>query len=135
MIPTEGICTDAAHSTKNGVTEYRGVDLSTGKELFYRNMGNQTVNIGEFLALIDGIKYILKNIRVKRGDKVALYSDSKTAIHWFDGRYTKSNKSHPDLLKAVAFLKAMQSVISKKIEVIHWDTSQWGEIPADFGNK
>lgn len=131
MIPLEGICTDAAHSMKNEITEYRGVDLETGEELFYRNIGNQTTNIGEFLGLIDGVKYILAH----RKTKTKLYCDSKTAIAWFNGRYTSSNKSNNELLKAEVFLKAMQKRIEKMVEVIHWESDRWGEIPADFGNK
>lgn len=46
--PKEGIAVDAAHSMKNGVTEYQAIDLKTGERLFYKNLGNQTTNIGEF---------------------------------------------------------------------------------------
>ena len=59
--PTEGIATDAAHSTKNLLTEYQGINLATGEQIFYRNLGNQTVNIGEFLAVVEAVKYIIEN--------------------------------------------------------------------------
>ena len=42
-IPTEGIATDAAHSSKNRITEFQGIDLRTGKRIFYQNIGNKTV--------------------------------------------------------------------------------------------
>ena len=42
----KGIAVDAAHSMKNRKTEYQGIDLETGKYLFYCDMGNQTINIG-----------------------------------------------------------------------------------------
>ena len=35
--PTEGIAVDAAHSTKNLVTEFQGIDLATGEQIFYKN--------------------------------------------------------------------------------------------------
>ncbi len=48
MRPEHGIATDGAHSMKRGVTRYRAVDLATGELLFEQNIGNQTINIGEF---------------------------------------------------------------------------------------
>lgn len=52
----EGIAVDAAHSTKNRKTEFQGVDLKNGKTLFYCDLGNQTINIGEFLAIVEAVK-------------------------------------------------------------------------------
>ena len=60
-IPVEGIATDAAHSTKNKITEFQGIDLRTGKRIFYQNLGNKTVNIGEFLGVVEAAKYIIEN--------------------------------------------------------------------------
>ena len=37
--PKVGIATDAAHSMKNGVTEYQAIDLSTGER--FRQPDNQ----------------------------------------------------------------------------------------------
>lgn len=34
MKPTEGIATDAAHSSKEGVTQYRGIDLKQVENYF-----------------------------------------------------------------------------------------------------
>lgn len=57
----EGIAVDAAHSTKNRKTEFQGVDLKNGKTLFYCDLGNQTINIGEFLAIVEAVKYIIEH--------------------------------------------------------------------------
>ena len=57
-IPVEGIATDAAHSTKNKITEFQGIDLRTGKRIFYQNLGNKTVNIGEFLGVVEAAKQL-----------------------------------------------------------------------------
>lgn len=129
-IPTEGIATDAAHSTKNGVTEYQGIDLKTGKRLFYRNLGNKTVNIGEFLGVVEAAKFIIENDFQPR----VIYTDSVTAIAWFRNKKTASKKKCRDLQKAEIFLKALSWDIDT-IEVRHWDNKAWGETPADFGNK
>ena len=53
--PKDGIASDCAHSVKNGITQFRGVDVRTGGQLFYENIGNKTVNIGEFLGVVTGI--------------------------------------------------------------------------------
>lgn len=126
----EGIAVDAAHSAKNRKTEYQGVDLRTGKPIFYRDLGNQTVNIGEFLAIVEAVKYIIEHDFHPK----IVYSDSKTAINWFKNKRTASNKRNPQLMKAEIYLRAIAYWI-EDIDVIHWDSAKYGEIPADFGNK
>lgn len=129
-IPVEGIATDAAHSAKNGVTEYQGVDLKTGKRLFYRNLGNKTANIGEFLAVVEAAKHIIENDFRPR----VIYTDSVTAITWFNNKRTASKKKCKALQKAEVFLKAPRWDV-ETIEVRHWNNRAWGETPADFGRK
>lgn len=128
--PIDGIATDAAHSTKRGVTEFQGIDLKTGKQIFYRNLGNQTVNIGEFLAVVEAAKYIIENDFEPR----IIYTDSMTALTWFKNKSTASNKNNRELQKAEIFLKALSADV-ETIEIRHWDNKRWGETPADFGNK
>ena len=128
--PLSGIATDGAHSTKERLTRFRGVDLSSGKELFHESVGNWTNNIGEFLGIVTAVKYILEHPDVPR----IVYSDSITAITWYHNRRTASSRRCPALLKAEIFLKVMDEKI-KDIAVRHWDNRLWGEIPADFGNK
>lgn len=130
MRPTTGIATDAAHSTKRSLTEYQGIEIETGKRLFYRSLGNQTVNIGEFLAVVDAAKYIIENDCQPR----IIYTDSVTAITWFQNKHTSSKKRNKELQKAEIFLKAFSADIDS-ITVIHWKNDLWGETPADFGNK
>ncbi len=128
--PVDGIATDAAHSTKRCVTEYQGINLATGEQIFYRNLGNQTVNIGEFLAVVEAAKYIIENDFEPR----VIYTDSMTALTWFKNKSTASNKNNRELQKAEIFLKALSADIDT-IEIRHWDNKRWGETPADFGNK
>lgn len=126
---SKGIAVDAAHSMKNKVTEIQGVDLETGEIVFYRNLGNQTINIGEFLALVEGIKYIIANKKPK-----VIFSDSVTAISWVRNKNTASKKRNKTVQMAEIYLKIAAYWVDK-IEIIHWDNKGWGEIPADFGNK
>lgn len=128
--PVAGITTDGAHSTKKRITRFRAVDLSTGEELFHKNLGNQTINIGEFLGVVEALKYIIAHDYSPR----VIYTDSITAITWFKEKRTASKKRNSALQKAEIFLKAFASVIDT-IEVRHWNNKEWGEIPADFGEK
>lgn len=126
----EGIAVDAAHSTKNKKTEFRGVDLKTGKVVFYQDLGNSTINIGEFLAIVEAAKYIMDNDYEPK----VIFSDSATAISWFQAKRTASGKRNAKLMKAEIYLRAIAHWIDE-IQVIKWNNDQWGEIPADFGNK
>jgi ribonuclease HI len=130
MRPSSGIATDAAHSVKRGVTEYQGINLETGERLFYQDLGDQTVNIGEFLAVVEAVKYIIENDFQPR----IIYTDSMTAISWFNNKRTASNKKNKDLQKAEIFLRVFAADVDT-IEVVHWNNRTWGETPADFGNK
>jgi len=125
-----GIAVDAAHSMKNKLTEIQGIDLETGERLFYKNLGNQTTNIGEFLAIVEACKYINEHDYKPR----IIYSDSTTAITWFKEKYTASKKRNKHLQKAEIYLKVC-AIYVDNIEVIHWNTQEWGENVADFGNK
>lgn len=130
MIPQQGIATDASHSVKNQVTRFRGVDLKTGKEIFYHEIGNQTVNIGEFLGVVSGLKYIMEN----NYTPAILYTDSLTAISWLKNKKATSAKKNTEVAKAEIFLRLFSFEIDK-IKVFHWSNKTWGEIPADFGLK
>jgi len=125
-----GIAVDAAHSMKNKLTEIQGIDLETGERLFYKNLGNQTTNIGEFLAIVEACKYINEHDYKPR----IIYSDSTTAITWFKEKYTASKKRNKHLQKAEIYLKVC-AIYVDNIEVKHWNTQEWGENVADFGNK
>lgn len=128
--PTEGIATDAAHSMKNELTEFQGVNLATGERIFYRNLGKQTVNIGEFLAVVEAAKFIIENDFTPR----IIYTDSMTALTWFKNKATASVKRNRELQKAEIFLKALSADVDS-VEVRHWNNREWGETPADFGRK
>lgn len=128
--PQKGIATDGAHSTKEKMTRFRAVNLSSGEELFSEAIGNQTVNIGEFLGIVAAVQYIVENNFIP----AIIYSDSLTAITWFHNKTTASSRHCPALHKAEVFLRAMSARIDG-IEVVHWDNHKWGETPADFGNK
>lgn len=125
-----GIAVDAAHSIKNRKTEYRGIDLATGQILFYKDLGNQTINIGEFLAIVDAMKYIIDN----DFEPKVIFSDSNTALSWVANKRTASGKRNFFLIKAEIFLRVMAYWVDE-IKCLKWDNKTYGEIPADFGRK
>ena len=130
------ISVDAACSGNPGILEYRGVDNATGKELF--RMGpflEGTNNIGEYLALVHGISYLLKN-----GSEVHLYTDSLTGLAWLKkGKNNSTLKIEPnsELHRLVKRADEVSTSLYNKYKdkIIKWDTKSWGEIPADFGRK
>lgn len=128
--PTEGIATDASHSVKLGKTRFRGVDLKSGAEIFHEDLGNQTVNVGEFLGIVAAAKWVIEHGYTPR----TIYTDSRTAIAWFREKHTASRRKSTALFKAEVFLQTQSAVIDR-IEIRHWDNDKWGEIPADFGLK
>ena len=115
---------------KQKKTEFRGVDLATGEVIFYRSLGNKTINIGEFLAIVEACKYIIQNNYTPK----RIFSDSQVAINWFKNKTAQSKKRERELDKALIYLRAAYTWVDQ-IEVIHWDNKNWGETPADFGNK
>lgn len=129
------LAVDAACSGNPGDMEYRGVYIETGKELF--RMGpykKGTNNIGEFLAIVHGLALLKKN-----NSSLPIYSDSRNAILWVKAKKCKTKLEQTsvnapifDLIeRAEVWLR--QNTYSNNI--IKWETSQWGEIPADFGRK
>lgn len=128
--PADGIATDGAHSTKLGRTRYRGMDLATGTILFSQQAGNRTANVGEFLGVVAAARYILEHHYVP----AIIYTDSTTAISWYHAGRAATRRRCPDVLRAEVFLRLM-AVPLAVVEIRHWDTRRWGEIPADYGEK
>lgn len=129
------ISVDAACSGNPGVLEYRGVQTSTGREVFRQGpfeLG--TVNLGEFLALVHGLAHLKQ-----KNSKIPIYSDSKTAMAWVRKKQINTtlersprNAKLFDLVdRALSWLQHN----SYENEILKWQTEYWGEIPADFGRK
>lgn len=129
------IAVDAACSGVPGPVEYQGVDAQTGAKIFHFGpVPDGTNNIGEFLAIVHALA-LLKN----SGSSLPIYSDSITAIAWVRRKkanthmvVTERNAVLFDLIqRAEAWLKNNPF----KNPILKWETSIWGEIPADFGRK
>ena len=130
----ESIAVDAACSGNPWEMEYRGVDLQTWEEIFHERFVIWTNNIGEFLAIVHGLKYLWNDNRV-------IYSDSRIAMSrvnkWKCKTQIKSNKMS-DLWKTLATIEEAEKWLKQnwiKHKILKRNTEDWWEIPADFGRK
>lgn len=130
----ESIAVDAACSGNPWEMEYRGVDLQTWKEIFHEKFVIWTNNIGEFLAIVHGLKYLWDDNRV-------IYSDSRIAMSWISQWKCKTQinaDQNPDFwitLKAIEWAENWLKENWIKHKILKWNTEDWWEIPADFGRK
>lgn len=126
---------DAACSGNPGPMEYQGIDLTTGAQIFHFGPLHGTNNIGEFLAIVHALA-LLEKQGIK--DKI-IYSDSYNAILWVTKKQCKTklerNEQTKPLFDIIARAEQWLRTHRVEIPIVHWQTKQWGEIPADFGRK
>jgi len=129
------LAVDAACSGNPGVLEFRGVVADTGTEVFRRGPFVQgTNNIGEFLALILGLAYLKKyNL------PWTLYTDSVTAMAWVRAKKCKTKlqctADNQELFRMILAGEQWLRDNTWTTPIRKWETTLWGEIPADFGRK
>ncbi len=130
----DALAVDAACSGNPGVMEYRGVHVGSRQEWFNFKIELGTNNIGEFLAIVHALA--LYKIR---GLDWPVYSDSHNAILWVKAGRCKTKLVRDSNTEAV--FERIDSAEKWLREnrftnpILKWDTSKWGEIPADFGRK
>lgn len=135
-IVRDSIAVDGACSGNPGVMEYRGVDVPTGVELFRQGpFPDATNNIGEFLAIV----HALALFHNQGNDHTAIYTDSKTALAWIRAKQCRTKLAHTDanarLFEIIARAERWLMTHTWPNALLKWNTSEWGEIPADFGRK
>lgn len=131
----ESLAVDAACSGNPGDMEYRGVYTATGQELFHIGpLKKGTNNVGEFLALVHGLAWLKQ-----KGCNLPVYSDSRNAIGWVKKKKCKTllertpvNEPIFDLIERA---EKWLNTHTYTTTILKWETSEWGEIPADFGRK
>ena len=126
---------DAACSGNPGPMEYRCIDLATGAQVFHYGPVHGTNNIGEFLAIVHALALMDKQ-GIK--DKV-IYSDSVNAMLWVQKKHCKTklerNEQTAELYNIIARAETWLRGHQITVPLLKWETSKWGEIPADFGRK
>ncbi|MBM7655245.1 ribonuclease H [Neobacillus cucumis] len=130
----ESICVDAACSGNPGVMEYKGVYTNTGEVLFHFGPILGKNNIGEFLAIVHGLGFLIKH-----GKNFPIYSDSLTAIKWVKVKRANTSLHRNKETKRVWELieRAEKWLLENdyNTKIIKWETDRWGEVKADFGRK
>lgn len=131
----EAVAVDAACSGNPGAMEYRAVSLWNNQVIFHEKHKLGTNNIGEFLAIV----HALALLKQKDMTDIVVYSDSQIAINWVrSGKCRTKLQQTPntiDLLEIVQRAEIWLANNEIKNPIIKWPTSEWGEIPADFGRK
>ncbi|MEK9726924.1 MAG: ribonuclease H family protein [Candidatus Margulisiibacteriota bacterium] len=126
---------DAACSGNPGVVEYQGVYTGSKTPVFHKKIdGLGTNNIGEFLAIVHGLAW-----QASQGVAIPIYSDSDVAIGWVKRKKCKTtlekNKQTAPIFDLIDRAEAWLTSNEFSIVINKWLTSDWGEIPADFGRK
>ena len=125
---------DAACSGNPGPMEYRGIDLATGQVVFHFGPLHGTNNIGEFLAIVHAVA-----LMEQWGINKTIYSDSYNAILWVNKRKCKTKLEHnvktDYLFQLIARAEKWLATHKITVPIVKWETSKWGEVPADFGRK
>lgn len=129
------LAVDAACSGNPGDMEYRGVYAATGEEIFHIGpLKEGTNNVGEFLALVHGLA-LLK----QKGSRLPIYSDSRNAIAWVKKKKCKTllvpTEANEPIFDLIARAEKWLEENTYTTPIRKWETSEWGEIPADFGRK
>jgi ribonuclease HI len=89
-----------------------------------------------FLGIIQGLQYLRE-----QGLAMPLYSDSYNAQVWVKRKAHKSSaKRSAELTKLLdEGIRYLTETPNKGpgvyVNIVDWKTSEWGEIPADFGRK
>lgn len=131
----DSYCVDAACSGNPGVLEYRCVQTATRVLIFHHGPFQQgTNNIGEFLAIVDALAWLQEH-----GLPQPVYTDSKIGLLWVRLKKCKTklapNTRNAQLFELVARAEDWLKANAYTTKILHWNTSEWGEIPADFGRK
>lgn len=131
----ESLAVDAACSGNPGEMEYRGVYTRTGQEIFRIGPYQEgTNNIGEFLALVHGLAFLKK-----QNSPIPVYSDSATAISWVRQKKCKTKleqtRLNAPIFELIVRAEKWLNENAYTTTILKWETSEWGEIPADFGRK
>ncbi len=126
---------DASCLGNPGILEYRGVVVESREEIFCEGpFPNGTNNIGEFLAIVQGLM-----ILTEQDQEIPIYSDSEIAILWVKKKKAKTtlvrSSRNDDLFDRIEAAQAWLEENTYPNPILKWNTRVWGEIPADFGRK
>ncbi|GAB3768873.1 ribonuclease H family protein [Spirosoma horti] len=131
----DSLVVDAAWNTASGDMEYQGIYLATKQKLFLKGPYHDgTNNIGEFLAIVHALALLHQ-----KNSNIPVYSDSRTAIGWVKKKKanTKLEETarNAELFELLDRAETWLQTHRFANPVLKWETTVWGENPADFGRK
>lgn len=131
----DSLVVDAAWNTATGDMEYQGIYLATKQKLFLKGpYADGTNNIGEFLAIVHALALLHQ-----KGSNMPVYSDSRTAISWVKKKKanTKLEETprNAELFELLDRAETWLQTHRFANPILKWETTVWGENPADFGRK
>ena len=131
----DSLVVDAAWNTATGDMEYQGIYLATKQKLFLKGpYTDGTNNIGEFLAIVHALAMLHQ-----KNSNIPIYSDSRTAIGWVKKRKanTKLEETtrNAELFELLERAETWLATHRFANPILKWETTAWGENPADFGRK
>lgn len=134
-IDWDSISVDAGTRGNPGPVEYKGVDTRTGEVLFAHGpIPKGTNNLGEFLAIVHALAYLKQ-----RGSSKTVYSDSQTALKWVRAKKVATQLVRDESTRDIWTLvdRALLWLQTNRYDnqLRKWETSEWGEIKADYGRK
>ena len=131
----DSLVVDAAWNTATGDMEYQGIYLATKQKLFLKGpYADGTNNIGEFLAIVHALALLHQ-----KGSTIPVYSDSRTAIGWVRKKHANTKLAatprNAELFELLDRAETWLKTHAFANPVLKWETTVWGENPADFGRK
>jgi ribonuclease HI len=115
--------------------EYQAIDMATGQRVFHFGPMKGTNNIGEFLAIV----HALALMQQQGLHHKTIYSDSVNAMLWVQKRQCKTKLEHtPETEPLYQIIRRAEHWLQTHTwanPILKWETSRWGEVPADFGRK
>ncbi|GAB3570946.1 ribonuclease H family protein [Spirosoma luteolum] len=131
----DSLVVDAAWNTATGDMEYQGIYLATRQKLFLKGpYPDGTNNIGEFLAIVHALALLHQ-----KNSNIPVYSDSRTAIGWVQKKKANTKleetERNAELFELIDRAEAWLQTHRYGNKVLKWETTVWGENPADFGRK
>jgi ribonuclease HI len=131
----DSVSVDAACSGNPGDLEFQGVHTETRAVLFHSGPYPEgTINIGEFLAIVRALELLQHE-----GRACPIYSDSQVAIGWVRRRTASTGLArtvrNQGLFEMIASAERWLRENDYSNRILKWETSRWGENPADFERK
>ncbi len=133
MVPKKGIVVDcgSVNGKNPGTFEYRLVDIETRKVIYNKIIpGTSSNNIAEWLALVDGIKFVYDD------PSVVVYSDSMTALAWVRNKSIKTTVVLEDMEQIAMIESAIKFLKEQRYrQPEFWSNKLFGENFADYNRK